>query len=239
MVDPSTVRNIIGIIGNVISFGLFLSPVPTIYQIIKNKSVQQFKVDPYIATILNCAMWVIYGLPNVNPDHILVVTINSIGLGLEIVYVGIFLFFSVGWCLTRKKITFGLLFETVFTLAVAMITFYVFHTTKKRTIFMGALCVAFNIIMYFSPLTVMKQVITTKSVKYMPFWLSLTNFLNGACWTAYACIKFDPWMVIPNGLGALSGVIQLVLYAIYYKSTDWNPPSNPPPPSEVELKEQP
>ncbi|XP_074267908.1 bidirectional sugar transporter SWEET5-like [Silene latifolia] len=214
MVNPSTVRSILGIIGNVITFGLFLSPVPTMYNIIKNKSVQQFSVDPYIATILNCVMWVIYGLPTVNPDHILVVTINGIGLGLEVIYVGIFLLYSTGWCLTRKRITFGLIFAAIFTLVVTMITFNVFHTTEKRTVFMGALCVAFNILMYFSPLT--------KSVKYMPFWLSLTNVLNGICWTAYACIHFDIWMVVPNGLGAVSGLIQLMLYWCYYKTTDWN-----------------
>ncbi|XP_074272229.1 bidirectional sugar transporter SWEET5-like [Silene latifolia] len=235
MVNPSTIRSIIGIIGNVISFGLFLSPVPTMWKIYKNKSVQQFSVVPYIATILNCVMWVIYGLPTVNPDHILVVTINGIGLGLEAIYVAIFFFYSTGWCLTRKKITFGLIGEAIFTLIVTMITFYVLHTTKKRTVLMGALCVAFNIIMYISPLTVMKQVITTKSVKYMPFWLSLTNFLNGLCWTAYAWIHFDVWMVVPNGLGAISGMVQLGLYAYYYRTTDWSDgPSDGP--KEIELK---
>lgn len=35
------------------------------------------------------------------------------------------------------------------------------------------------------------KVIKTKSVEYMPFLLSLVNFLNGSCWTAYALIRFD------------------------------------------------
>ncbi|KAL9243156.1 hypothetical protein vseg_017080 [Gypsophila vaccaria] len=220
MVDPNTARNIIGIIGNVISFGLFLSPVPTFIRIIKKKSVEQFKPDPYIATILNCAMWVLYGLPFVHPNNILVVTINGIGLGIEIIYVSIFFAYS-SWG-KRKKIIIAVLIEIAFFLVVFFITTKALHTIKTRTIFVGALCVAFNVIMYFSPLTVMRMVIKTKSVKYMPFWLSVANFLNGACWTAYACIKFDPWMVIPNGLGTLSGVIQLLLYALYYKSTNWS-----------------
>jgi solute carrier family 50 (sugar transporter) len=96
---------------------------------------------------------------------------------------------------------------------------------------------------------VQHKVITTKSVEYMPFFLSLVSFLNGVCWTAYALIRFDPYvtvstcvqekssclcmqfpklnhmscsryiMQIPNGLGTLSGLIQLILYACYYKST--------------------
>ena len=38
---------------------------------------------------------------------------------------------------------------------------------------------------------VQRQVIRTKSVKYMPFSLSLANFANGIVWSIYALIKFD------------------------------------------------
>ena len=40
------------------------------------------------------------------------------------------------------------------------------------------------------------KVIRTKSVEYMPFFLSLVNFLNGCCWTAYALIKFDIYITV-------------------------------------------
>jgi len=41
-----------------------------------------------------------------------------------------------------------------------------------------------------------RQVIRTKSVKYMPFLLSFTNFANGIVWTAYALLKWDPFIVV-------------------------------------------
>ena len=40
------------------------------------------------------------------------------------------------------------------------------------------------------------KVIKTKSVEYMPFLLSLVNFLNGSCWTAYALIRFDLYVTV-------------------------------------------
>jgi len=41
------------------------------------------------------------------------------------------------------------------------------------------------------------KVIKTKSVKYMPFWLSLANFLNGVSWTTYALIHpFDLYVLV-------------------------------------------
>ncbi|KAL9264650.1 Bidirectional sugar transporter SWEET5-like protein [Drosera capensis] len=183
------------------------------------KSVQHFKPDPYLAAILNCAMWVFYGMPFVHPDSLLVVTINGFGLFIEAVYIAIFFTYSK-WSKKRRMIV-VLLVEIIFFVGVMLITLNVFHTTKARSNLVGALCVAFNVIMYTSPLTVMSMVIKTKSVKFMPFWLSAANLANGVVWFIYALIKIDPWIAVPNGLGAVSGLVQLILYAVYYRTTDW------------------
>uniref|UniRef100_J3L1Q2 Bidirectional sugar transporter SWEET n=1 Tax=Oryza brachyantha TaxID=4533 RepID=J3L1Q2_ORYBR len=90
MISPDAARNVVGIIGNVISFGLFLSPVPTFWRICKRKDVEEFRADPYLATLLNCMLWVFYGLPVVHPNSLLVVTINGVGLVVEGTYLVIF-----------------------------------------------------------------------------------------------------------------------------------------------------
>ncbi|KAI6671269.1 hypothetical protein NL676_006154 [Syzygium grande] len=221
MVSAEAARNVVGIIGNVISFGLFISPCPTFYRIIKHKSVEEFHVYPYLATVLNCIFWVIYGLPFVRPDTILVATINGVGLVIELIYICIFFFYAPNK--GRKKVVYCLCGEVVFIAAVSLVFLLVFHDHKRRTLAFGIICDVFNIIMYSSPLTIMKKVITTKSVEYMPFYLSLANFLNGCVWTAYALIKLDVFILISNGLGALSGAAQLILYGCYFRSTPTPP----------------
>ncbi|KAL5747231.1 hypothetical protein ACOSP7_024231 [Xanthoceras sorbifolium] len=234
MVRTETARTIVGIIGNVISFGLFISPVPTMATIVKGKSVQEFKSDPYVATLLNCMLWVFYGMPFVHPDSLLVITINGCGLVIELCYITIFLIYSPGS--KRKTILIALLIEVVFMAILVFVTMTFLHTTKSRSMLIGILCIVFNIIMYASPLTVLKMVIQSKSVKYMPFTLSFANFCNGIIWLIYALLKFDPYILIPNGLGSLFGVIQLALYATYYKTTNWDDDEDKPGPrSEVEL----
>ena len=42
------------------------------------------------------------------------------------------------------------------------------------------------------------MVIQTKSVEYMPLFLSLASLVNGICWTAYALIKFDLYITVSN-----------------------------------------
>ncbi|GLJ15463.1 hypothetical protein SUGI_0253860 [Cryptomeria japonica] len=67
----------------------------------------------------------------------------------------------------------------------------------------------------------MRKVIQEKSVKYMPLYLSVAMFANGLIWTTYGAIHFDINLVLPNGLGAGLGACQLLLYAIYYRTTKW------------------
>ncbi|KAK8968544.1 Bidirectional sugar transporter SWEET4 [Platanthera guangdongensis] len=63
MVSVDAMRTAVGIIGNAIALGLFLSPLPTFIRIWKKKSVEEFSVIPYVATLLNCMLWMVYGFP--------------------------------------------------------------------------------------------------------------------------------------------------------------------------------
>jgi len=220
MAVEDTIRTALGIIGNVISFLMFLAPVTTFYKVIKWKNTRGFSGIPYAMTILNCALWVLYGLPIVKPDSILVSTINGIGLGIEIIYTLIFLIFCKDRK-TRLKILGIIVVICLFFAAVTLCSLLLFHTHKKRYTTIGTICIIFNVIMYASPLSIMRKVIKEKSVKYMPLYLSIAMFSNGLIWTAYGAIHFDINLVLPNGLGAGLGACQLLLYAVYYKSTKW------------------
>uniref|UniRef100_K3YYP8 Bidirectional sugar transporter SWEET n=3 Tax=Setaria TaxID=4554 RepID=K3YYP8_SETIT len=217
MVSAETIRTAIGVIGNGTALVLFLSPVPTFYRIWKKRAVEQYSAIPYVATLLNCMMWVLYGLPVVHPHSMLVITINGTGMAIQLTYVTLFLLYSTG--AARRKVMLLLAAEVAFVGAVAALVLTLAHTHERRSMIVGVLCVLFGTGMYAAPLAVMKMVIQTKSVEYMPLFLSLASLVNGICWTAYALIKFDLYITIPNGLGVLFAVAQLILYAIYYKST--------------------
>ncbi|KAH9309535.1 hypothetical protein KI387_037446, partial [Taxus chinensis] len=205
---------------NVTSLFLFLSPVQTFYKVWKWKSTRQYSGVPYVATLTNCLLWVLYGLPLVHPHSMLVITINGTGVVLEFFYLGMFIFYSSKDA--KVKVMKVLAVVLILYALVAVLTLTLFHTHPRRSLFVGLLAVVFCIGMYAAPLAVMKLVIATKSVKYMPLSLSLAGLANGIIWTAYALIRFDIYVTIPNGLGTLLGIVQLILYGVYYKTTDWN-----------------
>ncbi|KAK7832527.1 bidirectional sugar transporter sweet7 [Quercus suber] len=207
MVSADTARTILGVLGNIISLCVFLSPVPTFVQIWKKKAVEQYSPVPYLATLVNCMMWALYGLPIVHPNSLLVLTINGAGTGIEIVYIIIFLIYTAERQ-KRLRVLIVLLIEATFITVLTVLVLTVSGSFKERSMIVGIMCIMFNIMMYASPLAVMVQklVLATKSVEYMPFFLSLACFANGVIWLAYGLIRFDPFIV-------------LILYALFYKST--------------------
>nr|GME00519.1 bidirectional sugar transporter SWEET4-like [Ipomoea batatas] len=216
MLSMDTSRTLIGIIGNVTALVLYLSPLPTVVKIWKKKSVQQYSAATYLATFLNCGIWVLYGLPTVHPNSFLVMTTSAAGVAIEVVFLFVFLF-----CSDRKKrfrVGLIVLAEVAFMAALSICVITLAHTWKLRSAIVGSTAVVSSVLMYGSPLAIMKLVITTKSVEYMPLSVSLCSFANSLCWIGYAFIQFDPYILAPNSMGALSGLVQLVLYIKYYKS---------------------
>ncbi|XVF16437.1 hypothetical protein REPUB_Repub10bG0030500 [Reevesia pubescens] len=185
---------------------------------------------------MNCVFWIFYGLPVVKKDNILVLTINSIGLAIELIYLFIYLYYA-NERKKRARVLYILGFEAVLAAVVVLITLLVIKF-KYRWLVIGIICDVFNIVMYASPLGIVKKVIKTKSVQYMPFWLSVASLANGVCWTIFALIKIDIFILISNGLGSIFGVMQLILYGYYYFHGKKKTPTKDVKELEVQLSNQ-
>lgn len=202
-----------GVLGNIMSGLVYLSPAPTFWRIVKRRSTEEFESLPYICKLLNAYFWVYYGL--IEPDSLLVATVNMFGALVEIIFLTIFLLFAPSRMKARTAILVAIL-DVGFPAAAILLTQFMLHE-EIRIVVAGLLCVAFSMIAYASPLSAMKTVVTTKSVEYMPFLLSFILFLNGGVWALYALLAKDLFVGIPNGAGFLLGTAQLILYAIYWK----------------------
>ncbi|KAL2897063.1 Bidirectional sugar transporter SWEET5, partial [Bienertia sinuspersici] len=149
---------------------------------------------------MNCMLWIVYGLPFVHPKSLLLVSTDSIGLAIQLVFLTIFFVYADKQ--GRKKVLRWMALEAIFMPIVLFLTIFYFHTIKSRTFFIGIPCGIFCITMYASPLTIAVCPILLvlindqdKSVRYMPFWLSVGNLANGVIWTIYATLPFDPWIL--------------------------------------------
>ncbi|CAN0853694.1 Bidirectional sugar transporter SWEET2a [Linum grandiflorum] len=201
-----------GVAGNLCAFVLFVSPIPTFRRIMRNQSTEQFSGLPYIYSLLNCLICLWYGMPFVSPNIILVATVNSIGAVFQLVYIVIFIVYAE----KTKKVKMSVLLGAVFVLfaAIAFVSLN-FMESHVRQLFIGYLSVFSLISMFASPLFIINLVIKTRSVEYMPFFLSLATFLMSLSFLAYGMLKDDTFITVPNGIGTILGVVQLALYYHY------------------------
>ncbi|PIN22595.1 Multitransmembrane protein [Handroanthus impetiginosus] len=201
-----------GVAGNLFAFVLFVSPIPTFRRIIRSKSTEQFSGLPYIYALLNCLICLWYGMPIVSPGRLLIATVNSVGACFQLIYVIIFIISAD----KEKKLKMLWLLLAVFSVfaIIVFVSIRVFEP-PNRQLFVGYLSVFSLISMFASPLFIINLVIRTKSVEYMPFYLSLSTFLMSLSFFVYGMLKQDPFITVPNGIGAILGIIQLVLYFCY------------------------
>ncbi|MCE3051171.1 hypothetical protein HAX54_049037 [Datura stramonium] len=86
---------------------------------------------------------------------------------------------------------------------------------SNRAQIVGWICLIFSLCVFVAPLGVLRQVIRTKSVEYMPFLLSFFLTLSAIMWFFFGLLRKDYNIAIPNVLGFTLGVLQMVLYLIY------------------------
>ncbi|XP_057804857.1 bidirectional sugar transporter SWEET10-like [Salvia miltiorrhiza] len=202
---------IFGLLGNLVSFMVFLAPVPTFIQIYKKKSTEGFQSVPYVVGLFSAMLWIYYAL--LKTDTTLLITINSVGCFVQTAYICFYLYYAP----KRARLQTGMLILLLnilgMTLIVALTYFLANGSTRANIV--GWICLVFSLCVFVAPLFIVRQVIRTKSVEYMPFLLSFFLTISAVMWFFYGLLRKDYNIAIPNVLGFSFGVIQMVLYVIY------------------------
>ncbi|KAA8536815.1 hypothetical protein F0562_029293 [Nyssa sinensis] len=141
----------VGVIGNIISVLLFLSPSWTFWQIVKHGSTEEFESFPYVCALLGSSLWTYYGITK--PGSYLVATVNGFGVVAEIIYVSLFLIFAPPRIRARTAVLAGIL-DVGFLAAAILVTHYAMHGDLRIDV-IGFMCSGLNIVMYGSPLAAM------------------------------------------------------------------------------------
>ncbi|KNA15691.1 hypothetical protein SOVF_095740 [Spinacia oleracea] len=217
---------IFGILGNIVSFGVFLAPLPTFWRIFKKKSTLGFQSIPYSVALFSCMLLLYYAFLK-ESNGTMIITINSIGCAIEAAYLTVYLIYATKKARVYTAKLLGL-FNVGF-LGLIVVTTLVFvrgmddHTMLSkggmRESVVGWICGIFSVCVFAAPLSAMRMVIRTKSVEFMPFWLSFSLTLCAIMWFFYGFLIRDFYIALPNVLGFAFGIAQMILYIIYKDST--------------------
>jgi solute carrier family 50 protein (sugar transporter) len=103
---------------------------------------------------------------------------------------------------------------------ILMVTHFVVKTPPLQVSVLGWICVAISVSVFAAPLMIVARVIKTKSVEYMPFTLSFFLTISAVMWFAYGLFLNDICIAIPNVVGFVLGLLQMVLYLVYRNSNE-------------------
>ncbi|KAH0763734.1 hypothetical protein KY290_019807 [Solanum tuberosum] len=204
---------VFGVLGNIISFIVFLSPIPTFNKIYKKKSTEGYQSIPYVIALFSCMLWIYYALLKTNTT--LLITINSFGMLIETIYVGLFLYYAPKKARVQTIKMLSLFVVGGFG-AIILVTEFLFKGAIRGQV-VGWICLIFSLCVFVAPLGIVRKVIKTKSVEYMPLLLSVFLTLSAVMWFFYGLLLKDINIAAPNVLGFIFGILQIVLYAIYSK----------------------
>ncbi|PPS06016.1 hypothetical protein GOBAR_AA14644 [Gossypium barbadense] len=182
---------VFGILGNVVSFLVSLAPLPTFYQIYKKRTSEGYQSIPYVVSLFSAMLWIYYAL--LKKDAMLLITINT-------------------FCLVTLKL---ILLFNVFGFGVIFFSTFFLKNPLIRLQILGYICMGFALCVFVAPLGILRKVIKTKSVEYMPFTLSVFLTLGAVMWFFYGLLLKDMNIAVPNVLGFIFGILQMILYAIY------------------------
>ncbi|KAK4357297.1 hypothetical protein RND71_022907 [Anisodus tanguticus] len=140
-----------GILGNVVSFLVYLSPLPTFYRIYKRKSTEEFQSVPYSVSLFSAMLYLYYAY--LKENGILLITINSFGTAIELIYLTIFLIYA-----TRKSKIYTTKLLLLFNIGSFGAIIGLTHIIAKhqlRLSIVGWICAVFSVSVFAAPLSIM------------------------------------------------------------------------------------
>ena len=111
----------------------------------------------------------------------------------------------------------------VWLVVVAIISFAETLDARTKELIVGIVVNLNLVIFYAAPLSVIYTVVTQRNSASIHVCTMITNTLNGTFWAVYGIAVTDPFIYVTNGLGAILGVVQIVLCMLFPRRIEEEP----------------
>mmetsp|Transcript_20295 Transcript_20295/g.46112 ORF Transcript_20295/g.46112 Transcript_20295/m.46112 type:complete len:238 (-) Transcript_20295:90-803(-) len=197
-------------LGVILSTGLGFGPLPAILKCRRNKTLGETNPDPFVMLFGNAVGWIIYAASTRNA-YVFAGNFFGVLLGMFYVLTGYYLTASDS---IRRRLE--IMMGTVISLwlIVGYAACY-FEDVKHRNDLLGITANVLCLTLFASPLSTAAIVIQTKSAASINPIFAVMQVVNCTMWTTYGLAINDIFLLIPNALGLVLGLMQCALLFLY------------------------
>uniref|UniRef100_A0A183BPX6 Sugar transporter SWEET n=1 Tax=Globodera pallida TaxID=36090 RepID=A0A183BPX6_GLOPA len=193
-----------------ISFALFFSASGICRQIWKRGDTVEIKPYSFLVGLLGSCYWFVYGVLMQQP------LIQYVNVCQFVIYSAYIAFY---WTMSRKRCLITSQTVGVFSLVALLFALLPFLgcsvvTPFWRTNALGIVCATLNVASFAAPLTMLKALARAGNTSMLPLPLCLGNLLVSAEWCLFGVLISDLCIVVPNTLGILLSLAQLLLFLV-------------------------
>ncbi|XP_028411386.1 sugar transporter SWEET1-like [Dendronephthya gigantea] len=188
----------------------FSSGILTCRKIIRNNSTENVSHLPFLITSFSCFMWIMYGITKRDST---IVFVNTIGMILQSLYLICHFIYSKTEPVFKHTCYILLLTFTLLSY------FKLYIPTEDESLqSMGMTCVIITVIMFGSPLVALANIFRSRSTESLSFPLCVMTVVNSSLWMSYGYLINDIFVITPNFLGLLLGLVQVALFCVFPSS---------------------
>ena len=198
-----------GWVGTVLSMVFYIAPIVPITKLIKKKyKIEEVPGPLLIMSFMNKIIWTSYGLKE---EKTQVFVCNGVGGIISIFFIVIYLIYlaKINWKLM-------LIYNFIFANFIVEI-FYIFYKIINSNKAIGLTAMIFNILMYASPGAKIYEVFTTGNYDLIPIYSCIVSVFNCISWFIHGLFLKDLNIQIPNGIGFVLAIVQILVWGIFYK----------------------
>ena len=197
---------IFGWVGTALALYFYIAPIVPFLKVIKGEMT--WKQSPgvlLLCSFLNCILWSDYGLIT---NQFLLYLANGLGGTITLIYITIFLIH-----VADRKVLLSLFYNFFLICCIVEIYFVFYYLVPSKVT--GIIANVFNVLMYAAPGEKIYQICKGASYQLIPIWSTIGGTACSTSWMCYGIYQKDIYVVIPNALGVLASIVQIVIFVIY------------------------
>jgi len=201
----------------VTTVALQMSPLPSVLEIRRDKSVKRYDGYPYFTVLAGATQWCIYGSFSAwqlqDMTLLTMVAANGPGIFMGLFYISSYFQYVSAEDARRSSLKRYLQVGCI----LLCVEFIVCHVVGRSAVFMlGMLGSVGSAQIALSPFKTLPEVLRTRSTKSWPLDLCLWNFVQSMATGGFGLANNDAYVWVPNAVGVIAAIVQLTLIVMYW-----------------------